>query len=108
MGCSSCGRSAALGVGTTYPTQYNSVAARVVSNGPCPYTKAQLLIWQQLLQCFLQGGYYRKYGVTAPALNKALGDVLSSINYPNDPCYYQKQLDAAQNLVLFIQSTNVC
>lgn len=108
MACSSCGRSSALAVGTTFPTQYSPAAAQIVSSGPCPYTRDQLLAWQKLLQCFLQNGYYRKFGVTAPALNKALGDVLSSINYPNDPCYYQKQLDAAQNLILFIQSTNAC
>jgi hypothetical protein len=108
MGCATCGRSQAISTNTNFPTQYNNAAAQVVSSGPCPYTKAQLLLWQQLLQCFLQKGYYRQYGIPASNLNAALGTVLSSINYPNDPCYYQKQLDATQNLIIFISSTNLC
>jgi hypothetical protein len=108
MGCSTCGRSQALSTGSPFPTQYNATAAQIISTGPCPYTKDQLMLWQQKLQCFLERGYYRQYNIPASSLNKALGDVLSSINYPNDPCYYKRQLDAAQNLILFIISTNQC
>jgi hypothetical protein len=108
MGCSSCGRSQVLSTGTSYPTQYNVAAAQIVSNGPCPYTKDQLILWQQKLQCFLQQGLYRQYNIPASNLNQALGVVLSSINYPNDPCYYKRELDAVQNLIMFIISTNQC
>lgn len=106
-GCSTCGQRmyAAPVVNTT---NNNYISSQVTPVGDCPYVVDQLKIWSQKLTCFQQKGLYVQYRIRPQDLNRALGDVLSAINYPSNPCYYQKELDSAQNLIMIVIGSGQC
>lgn len=107
MACASCGqRMYSAPVVNTANNNY--VASQMTSAADCPYTVDQLKIWAQKLTCFQQKGLYVQYNIPPSALNRALGDVLSAINYPSNPCYYQKKLDSAQALIMIVIGSGQC
>jgi hypothetical protein len=110
MPCATCGSAsrAVAPSGQNYFNRQQSQAAQIVATGPCDYTVDVLKVWAEKLTCFKQKGLYVSYNVRPADLNRALGDVLSAINYPTFPCYYQKELDRAQTIINIVISSEQC
>jgi hypothetical protein len=103
MGCASCGASR---VGRIPPTQRTQVNFSVVEN--CPYTGEQLNVWLTKLICCKDKVLYKNLGITAPTMNKYLGIVMSALNYPTNPCYFQKELDIISEFIILIVNSGIC
>ena len=74
----------------------------------CQYTMDQLRSWLALLICCKDKALYMSLGIGAPTMNKYLGIVMSALNYPTNPCYFQSQLGPIGNFVILIMNTGQC
>jgi len=108
MPCATCGQSQGVTTVERKTFQNFTSVAIPISAGPCSYTLDQLKVWNQKLNCFKQKGLYIQYGIRPADLNRALGDVLSAINYVNNICYFQRQLDKAQPLIMVVINSGQC
>lgn len=104
MGCSTCGG------GSVANHNNNSQVPFSVANysNDCSYTMEQLNVWLGLLICCKDKLIYPSIGITAPQINKYLGNVMSALNYVTYPCIFQKELDAISSVIILIQNTGRC
>ena len=78
----------------------------------CDYTIEQLKTWQIKLVCCKDTLLYLKLGINAQTMNKYLGLVMSAINYPSNPCYYESLLpndfEQISNFIILITNSGQC
>lgn len=108
MGCASCGR-ATVTTKTYSPSfkKFNSIVAPVPEE-LCDYSLDQLRVWIGKLICCKDTGLYISLKISAPLMNKTLGNVKSALNYPTNICYFKKELDAASNILVLIENSGKC
>lgn len=75
---------------------------------PCTYTKEQAEIWRQKLLCIDRGNLYSEVGINRALKNKYLGALNSIVLYNNNPCYFQKELNQINDLMLNIINLGIC
>lgn len=107
MPCASCGQQQVAPVERKAFQNFTSPAVPI-SAGPCNYTLDQLKVWFDKLNCFKQKGIYVQYGIRPADLNRALGNVLSAINYSSNICYFQRQLDIVQPIIMIVINSGQC
>ena len=111
MACSTCGKSR---VGSTTAPKtppsfaYKTLPPQKVVDLNCQYTLDQVKKWSELLICFKENGYYSTYNISGKDLNKALGIVLSAINYPTNICYFESELNNIFNIITIIVNSGKC
>lgn len=106
MGCGSCG-----GGGNTqsYPymtAQHNNLQlAQQPEN--CSLTAEVLTKWLNILTCIRTQNKGYLVGLEGFTMNSLVGVVQSAINYPNNYCYYQPNLENFQTNILPLIIENV-
>jgi hypothetical protein len=103
MGCG-CG----AGVVRSSPQVFVRQNTQTQAPADCQYTMDQLNSWLAQLICCKNKGLYTSLGINAPTMNKYLGIVMSALNYPTNPCYFQSQLGAIGDFVILIMNTGQC
>lgn len=99
MGCSTCGRSAAMRAASSQALKLaTSPSVQSVVDPNCPYTQEMLLNFKSKLIWFKDSGKYLTLNLTPGVLNRYIGLVLTSINI-NNKCTYQTELNNIQDLV---------
>lgn len=73
----------------------------------CDYTVELMLIWKEKLLCVQNQNLYQEIGYNKYKINFALGTVQSAINTGN-VCYFKKQLDQVNNIILTLISLEKC
>ena len=104
MGCG-CGASRV----TTPSSSPNIVRESTqVPSGDCQYTMSQFQAWLNKLICCRDKGLYTQLGVNAQTMNKYLGLVMSALNFPTSPCYFQSSLTPISDFIILITNTGQC
>lgn len=101
MGCSNCGGGFAVARTISYLS--GNIKNAKISQEPCDYTVEMLTDFNDKLTWFKSKGLYIKYNIEAKIINKALGNVKSSLNF-NNKCLYKDKLDKISDLVNLIIS----
>lgn len=78
-----------------------------VSSADCLITKPQLTAWLAILQCLKTNERYDSAYISRVVVNQMLGIVQSSINYPDNYCYYIDQLEYFRTNLLPVIISNV-
>lgn len=105
MACGSCNKSSfssSSSIGPMTRSQSNIV-------GNCEFTQEILLNWRNILRCLKASGSNSLQGLSLTEINRYLGTVQSSINYPDNYCYYNQQLQDFQSLIpIIIENASNC
>lgn len=99
MGCGCGTQKPVYGLNTTYTGE---------SNPDCEYTEELLTLWKQKLKCIKDSGYMESLNVTETMMNSYLGIVISSINYKNNHCRFEKSLENIKVLMYKLAEQNLC
>jgi hypothetical protein len=104
MACGSCNKSV-FSTSSIGPTRRSQ--SSIVEN--CEFTQEILLNWRNTLRCLKASGFVSPQGLSLIEINRYLGTVQSSINYPDNYCYYSKPLQDFQSLIpLIIENAPNC
>jgi hypothetical protein len=103
MACGSCNKSSfSASVRPITRSQSN-----IIEN--CEFTEEILLNWRSILRCLKASGVVNLQGLSYTEINRYLGTVQSSINYPDNYCYYNQQLQNFQSLIpIIIENAPSC
>lgn len=93
MGCSACAARAAQ------QNQLRAQRQNPLVPTECDFTKVLLQNWYNILNC-VKSGNLGKINLTLLQANSYLGYLQSALNYPDNYCYYNKQLTEFQQSVL--------
>lgn len=103
MSCDSCAKKAKLNISKPI------LKMQQLKNGECEIQIEQLLQWRNKLICFKDKSLYKTYNVSAQALNKNLGIVLSAINvYKTNKCRFKKELEEISVFMMIVENSNKC
>lgn len=104
MGCASCGSNKLVRpITNVQRTQVNFAPVE-----GCTYTMDQLNTWVTKLICCKDKVLYLQLGINAQTMNKYLGIVMSALNYPTNPCYFQTDLDVISDFIILIVNSGRC
>lgn len=103
MGCATCGASRVVMSAPLVRQQINFAPVE-----GCTYTMEQLNAWLTKLICCKDKALYLSLKINAQIMNKYLGIVMSALNYPTNPCYFQNDLDIISNFIVLISGTQQC
>lgn len=103
-----CGCGKSMGVTSTSSTTMNANIRVIPPVEDCEYTIEQLKTWLKSLVCVKDKGIYTQFGINGQTMNKYLGIVMSAINYPSNPCYFQNDLEAIGNFIIIIINSGQC
>jgi hypothetical protein len=90
------------------PVYTQQTVTNNISIEDCEYSMDQLRGWLDKLICCKDKGLYITLGISGPLMNKYLGDVMSALNYPTNPCYFKNSLDIIGDVIILINNSNLC
>lgn len=85
-------------------SMYTPVVREINLN--CEITSEILINWQNILNCIKLSQKYSLLNLPLQKVNMLLGIIQSGINYPDDYCYYEEQLQEFKNIILPLILTN--
>lgn len=107
-GCSGSGSSVNIPTGRLSGTDnYTQNANMRVKNENCPYDQGVISNWKTILECVISNDKLSVTGITRPQANQYLGLFQSALNYPDDYCYYEVQLNLFKEAILPLILNNV-
>lgn len=74
----------------------------------CQYTLDMFQVWLTKLICCKNKNLYIGLGINAQTMNKYMGLVMSALNFPSNPCYFQTQLGPVNDFIILITNTGQC
>ena len=85
---------------SSYNSQKNTSSSNRTIIEDCNITKENLLAWKALLQCIKNNQYYTQANTSEFTINQFLGIIQSALNYTNNYCYYNEQLEFFKTNIL--------
>lgn len=96
MPCNSCNKTASI---YKPKTVYGGVT-------DCEYTVEQIIAWKTKLLCVQYD--LSSINLNIKKYNTFIGTIYSVTEYPNNPCYFKKQLDEIAPYITKIINLNLC
>lgn len=82
------------------PIQNQVLRPPVTPSSECLFTKTILSTWLAAIKCVKDNGNLSLIGLSEYQANIYTGNIQSALNYPEDYCYFSKQLtDYQQNIL---------
>lgn len=75
---------------------------------PCDYTIEQVNNWLDKINCYADKALYLTTNITKRRLNIYIGALKSAKNYPSNLCYFKKELQEIENIIIIITATGQC
>lgn len=101
-----CGCGASRVTTPSFTTNTVRLVSTPVEN--CDYTMEQFQAWLDKLICCKDKGLYVQLGINSQTMNRYLGIVMSAINYPSNPCYFQNDMGPISNFIILITNNGQC
>lgn len=94
----------------TAPATFNISATTESSeqSQECFYSSQQLNSWYDIVKCYKDKGLYIGTHVTKKQLHAYMGTILSALNYQDNICYFQKELEEIESFVMVVISSGLC
>lgn len=92
MACAACAAKSGATPSYRQPKQRSNRKATTQEAIDCPFSNGLLMIWYNALKCVKDTNQLAAIGLTVYQTNVHLGNLQSAMNYPDNYCYFRKEL----------------